>query len=121
MLRIGDFSKLAKISIKTLRYYDKIGLLHPSGYTDAGYRLYNDADLERLQHILLFRELEFPLKEIKQIMDSPSFDPTEALEQQIGRTDITAEERLAALRELKAVAEPPRTGRFRQQPDLLMC
>mgnify|MGYP002791882961 CR=1 FL=1 len=52
-------------------------------YTDAGYRLYDDADLERLQHILLFRELEFPLKDIKMIVNSPDFDRSKALEQQI--------------------------------------
>ena len=57
--------------------------MHPAGYTDAGYRLYDDTDLERLRHILLFRELEFPLKDIKAIINSPDFDRSKALEQQI--------------------------------------
>jgi len=70
MMTVNEVSKLAGVSIRTLQYYDKIGLLHPTGYTDAGYRLYDDADLERLQHILLFRELEFPLKDIKMIVTS---------------------------------------------------
>ena len=83
MMTIHEVSKLAGVSIRTLQYYDKIGLLHPTGYTDAGYRLYDDADLERLQHILLFRELEFPLKDIKAIINSPDFDRSTALEQQI--------------------------------------
>ena len=83
MMTIHEVSKLAGASIRTLQYYDKIGLLHPTGYTDAGYRLYDDADLERLQHILLFRELEFPLKDIKAIINSPDFDRSTALEQQI--------------------------------------
>lgn len=83
MMTVHEVSKLAGVSIRTLQYYDKIGLLHPTGYTDAGYRLYDDADLERLQHILLFRELEFPLKDIKDIMNSPDFDRGKALEQQI--------------------------------------
>ena len=83
MMTIHEVSKLAGVSIRTLQYYDKIGLLHPTGYTDAGYRLYDDADLERLQHILLFRELEFPLKDIKAIINSPDFDRNKALEQQI--------------------------------------
>lgn len=74
MMTVHEVSKLAGVSIRTLQYYDKIGLLHPTGYTDAGYRLYDDADLERLQHILLFRELEFPLKDIKAIINSPDFD-----------------------------------------------
>lgn len=83
MMTIHEVSILAGVSIRTLQYYDKIGLLHPAGYTEAGYRLYDDAELERLQHILLFRELEFPLKEIKTIMNSPDFDRGKALEQQI--------------------------------------
>ncbi|MCM1113485.1 MAG: MerR family transcriptional regulator [Muribaculum sp.] len=83
MMTVHEVGKLAGVSIRTLQYYDKIGLLHPTGYTDAGYRLYDDADLERLQHILLFRELEFPLKDIKAIINSPNFARGKALEQQI--------------------------------------
>ena len=88
MMTVHEVSKLAGVSIRTLQYYDKIGLLHPTGYTDAGYRLYDDADLERLQHILLFRELEFPLKDIKAIINSPDFDRSKALEQQIEKEHI---------------------------------
>jgi len=83
MMTIHEVSKLVGVSIRTLQYYDKIGLLHPAEYSDSGYRLYDDTDLERLQHILLFRELEFPLKDIKRIMESPDFDRSRALEQQI--------------------------------------
>ncbi|MDO4489007.1 MAG: MerR family transcriptional regulator [Eubacteriales bacterium] len=83
MMTVHEVSRLAGVSIRTLQYYDRIGLLHPSGYTDSGYRLYDDTDLERLQNILLFRELEFPLKDIKEIISSPDFDRGRALEQQI--------------------------------------
>ena len=83
MMTVNEVSKLAGVSIRTLQYYDKIGLLHPTGHTDAGYRLYDDTDLERLQHILLFRELEFSLKDIASIINSPDFDRSKALEQQI--------------------------------------
>ena len=83
MMTVHEVSKLAGVSIRTLQYYDKIGLLRPTGHTDAGYRLYDDANLERLQHILLFRELEFPLKDIGRILSSPNFDRKKALEQQI--------------------------------------
>ena len=83
MMTVHEASKLAGVSVRTLQYYDKIGLLCPSGYTDSGYRLYDDAALEKLQQILLFRELEFPLKEIKEILSSPDFDRNRALEQQI--------------------------------------
>lgn len=83
MMTVNEVSKLTGVSIRTLQYYDKIGLLNPTGYTQAGYRLYDDTALEKLQQILLFRELEFPLKDIKIIMESPSFDRSKALDQQI--------------------------------------
>ena len=83
MKTVNEVSKLTGVSIRTLQYYDKIGLLHPSKYTEAGYRLYDDASLETLQQILLFRELEFPLKDIKEIIGSLDFDRSKALEQQI--------------------------------------
>ena len=83
MKTVHEVSSLSGVSIRTLQYYDKIGLLRPTQYTDAGYRLYDDAALETLQQILLFRELEFPLKEIKQIISSPNFDRSKALAQQI--------------------------------------
>jgi DNA-binding transcriptional MerR regulator len=83
MFTVNEVSKIAGISIRTLQYYDKIGLLPPSGFTDSGYRLYNEDSLERLQTILLFRELEFPLKEIKEIIGNPDFDKEKALSEQI--------------------------------------
>lgn len=83
MMTVNEVSRLAGVSIRTLHYYDQIGLLHPSGITEAGYRLYDDTALERLQQILLFRELEFPLKEIGRIINDKDFDRNKALEQQI--------------------------------------
>ena len=83
MMTVNEVSKLTGVSIRTLQYYDTIGLLKPSEYTESGYRLYDDTVLERLQQILLFKELEFSLKEIKEIMDAPNFDREKALEQQI--------------------------------------
>ena len=83
MKTVHEVSQLAGVSIRTLQYYDTIGLLNPSSHSDAGYRLYDDNDLEKLQQILLFRELEFPLKEIKEIINRPDFNRSKALEQQI--------------------------------------
>ncbi|MDD6806961.1 MAG: MerR family transcriptional regulator [Oscillospiraceae bacterium] len=83
MMTVNEVSKLTGVSIRTLQYYDSIGLLKPTEYTDSGYRLYDDTVLERLQQILLFKELEFPLKEIKEIIDAKSFDKRKALDQQI--------------------------------------
>ena len=83
MMTVNEVSKLAGVSIRTLQYYDKIGLLKPAEYTESGYRLYDDTAIERLQQILLFKELEFPLKDIKEIVMSPDFDKKKALDQQI--------------------------------------
>ena len=83
MRTVNEVSKLTGISVRTLHHYDEIGLLKPTEVTEAGYRLYDDTALERLQHVLLFKELQFPLKDIKTILDSPDFDRNYALEQQI--------------------------------------
>lgn len=83
MQTVHEISKLTGVSIRTLHYYDEIGLLSPAQITDAGYRLYDDEALETLQLILLFRELKFSLKEIKAIINSSDFDRNKALEQQI--------------------------------------
>ncbi|NFM79735.1 MerR family transcriptional regulator [Clostridium botulinum] len=71
---------MAGISVRMLHHYDKIGLLDPESVSDAGYRLYSDENLDRLQQILFFKELNFPLQEIKIILDSPNFNKKEALE-----------------------------------------
>ena len=84
MKTVHEISELTGLSIRTLQYYDKIGLLKPAAYTDSGYRLYGESELETLQEIMLFRELEFPLKDIKRIIESPEYDRKKALEQQIG-------------------------------------
>ena len=83
MMSVKKISELTGISIRTLHYYDEIGLLKPTEISDSGYRYYDEKALERLQQILLFKELEFPLKEIKSIIDSPDYNREEALERQI--------------------------------------
>lgn len=83
MKTVKEVSRVTGVSVRTLHHYDAIGLLKPTRVTEAGYRLYDDTALRRLQTILLFRELQFPLKEIKEILDSPGFDSKEALAQQI--------------------------------------
>ena len=83
MKTVKEVSRITGVSVRTLHHYDAIGLLKPSKITESGYRLYDDTALQRLQAILFFRELEFPLQEIKAILDSLNFDPVEALESQI--------------------------------------
>jgi DNA-binding transcriptional MerR regulator len=79
---IGELAELAHVSVRTLHHYDAIGLLSPSDRTAAGYRLYRHADLEDLQHILLSRELDFPLDAIGRLLRDPLFDRTAALKAQ---------------------------------------
>ncbi|SIT84560.1 MerR family transcriptional regulator [Edaphobacillus lindanitolerans] len=77
--KVKEVADLAGISVRTLHHYDRIGLLTPRTVSDAGYRLYDEEDLDRLQQILFFRELGFPLRKIGEILDSPSYDRREAL------------------------------------------
>lgn len=79
-MRVKEVADLTGISVRTLHHYDEIGLLAPARITEAGYRLYSDANLETLQQILFFREIGLPLKKIKEIVEDPSFDRIEALE-----------------------------------------
>jgi DNA-binding transcriptional MerR regulator len=79
-MRVKEVADLAGISVRTLHHYDEIGLLVPDGVTEAGYRIYSEQNLEMLQQILFFRELGFPLKRIKEIINDPKFDRLEALE-----------------------------------------
>ena len=91
MMTVNEVSKLTGVSIRALQYYDKIGLLKPAEYTESGYRLYDDACLEKLHQILLFRELEFPLNDIKEIVNRSDFDKTKALQQQIELLELKKE------------------------------
>lgn len=88
MMTVHEVSALTGVSIRALHHYDKIGLLHPAGVSPAGYRLYDEDDLARLQCILLYRELQFPLKDIRDIMESPAFERGRALEQQIALLEL---------------------------------
>jgi len=80
--QIKELAKLAKVSVRTLHYYDEIGLLKPSSIGENGYRYYDQEALLRLQQIMLYRELDFKLKTIKQVLDSEDFDLIETLESQ---------------------------------------
>ena len=91
MLTVKKVSEIAGISVRTLQYYDKIGLLTPSQRSESGYRLYSESDLSTLKQILLFRELDFPLSDIKNIMQSPGFDRKKALDRQIELLEIRRE------------------------------
>jgi DNA-binding transcriptional MerR regulator len=77
---VSQLAKMAGVSVRTLHHYDQIGLLAPSARTGAGYRLYGEPELLRLQQILFFKELDMPLDEVRQILDDPGFEQVTALE-----------------------------------------
>ncbi len=85
---VQKLAQMASISVRTLHFYDKIGLLKPSYVKSTGYRYYEEKELIQLQQILFFRELEFSLKDIQQILSSPHFDPLEALQAQEKMLDL---------------------------------
>ena len=96
MMTVHEVSALTGVSIRTLRYYDRIGLLRPAERTEAGYRLYDGAALETLQQILLYRELAFPLGDIGAMLRDPAYDRDRALDRQIRLLELKRE-RLDAL------------------------
>lgn len=81
-LTVSQVARISGVSVRALHHYDEIGLLRPSGRSSAGYRLYTEADVERLQQVLFFRTLEFPLEEIARIMNDPDYDVGAALRSQ---------------------------------------
>ena len=91
MMTVHEVSELTGVSVRALHHYDELGLLKPAAVTEAGYRLYDESSLVRLQSILLFRELQFPLKDIGAILDSPTFDRNRALDQQIQLLELRKE------------------------------
>lgn len=78
-MRIGEVALLSGVTVRALHHYDKIGLLRPEGVTESGYRVYGTKELERLQQIMFFRELDFSLDEIGAILDAPDYDKNEVL------------------------------------------
>lgn len=81
-LKINEAAKLTGVTVRTLHYYDEIGLLKPSGVSETGYREYDMRDLEILQQIMFYRELDFPLSEIKELLKTPGYDKQQALKNQ---------------------------------------
>ncbi|MER5631812.1 MerR family transcriptional regulator [Streptomyces nitrosporeus] len=107
---VGQVSAFAGVTVRTLHHYDRTGLLSPSGRSRAGYRLYGDADLARLQQILFYRELGFPLDEIEALLEDPRADASERLRSRQSRLreEIARLQRLVGL--TQRAIEIQRTG-----------
>lgn len=100
--QVKDVARLTGVSVRTLHHYDAIRLLVPSGRTAAGYRLYTDADLLRLQQILIGRELGLPLEEIRRSLENPRFDRKTVLLDQRQRLRDRAHQTAAMIRAIDA-------------------
>ncbi|MGL4772217.1 MAG: MerR family transcriptional regulator [Clostridium sp.] len=100
--KIKEVAELVGISVRTLHHYDEIGLLEPEKTSPAGYRLYTDKNLEKLQQILFFKELDFSLKEIKEILENPKYNRKIALE---GQRELLIEKKKRLERIIMAVDE----------------
>ncbi|MGW0548429.1 MerR family transcriptional regulator [Streptomyces altiplanensis] len=98
---VGQVAGFAGVTVRTLHHYDGIGLLSPSGRSHAGHRRYDDADLDRLQQILFYRELGFPLDEVAALLDDPDADPQEHLR----RRHELLSGRIRKLQEMAAAVE----------------
>ncbi|MER5868273.1 MerR family transcriptional regulator [Streptomyces sp. NPDC002044] len=98
---VGQVAGFAGVTVRTLHHYDEIGLLSPSGRSQAGHRRYDDADLDRLQRVLFYRELGFPLDEVAVLLDDPESDPREHLRRQ----HVLLSDRIARLQQMATAVE----------------
>ena len=110
MRTIGEVAELAGVSVRTLRHYDELGLLQPSARSEAGYRLYEHADLDRLQEILIWRQLGFPLADIKAMLEAPGHDRAHAIRRQRELAERERERLIAVIRALDAALEAHEKG-----------
>lgn len=116
MYGVKDLSALSGVSVRTLHYYDKIGLLKPLNRTEAGYRYYGEQELFRLQQILFYKELDFPLKEIQELLDDPDFNLIDALkkhksalknrQERISTLLVTIDRTIKHIKEEKIMSKP---------------
>lgn len=119
--KVREVARVAGVSVRTLHYYDEIGLLVPSGRSAAGYRLYDDGDLLRLQQILIGRELGLTLEEIRKSLDDPRFDLAQALRKQRAELEARMERAAGMLRAVDralAALEQQRGGKEMKPEEL---
>jgi DNA-binding transcriptional MerR regulator len=118
-MTVGEVARLAGLTVRTLHHYDEIGLLVPAERASSGYRLYRRIEVERLQEVLLFRELGFGLEAIKEIVNRPGYDRTSALLRQRELLEAKAERLLEMISALDAVVESERQGMAMNNEEML--
>jgi MerR family transcriptional regulator, thiopeptide resistance regulator len=116
-LKVGDLAKQTGVSIRTLHYYDEIGLLSPSHRTEAGYRLYGEVDIGRLQQIISLRQLGFSLEEIRECLEQPSFSFDRVLQLHTNRLQEQIALAQKLLQRLQAIADTLNTNPNRASPN----
>ncbi|MCZ8517739.1 MerR family transcriptional regulator [Paenibacillus filicis] len=102
--KVGELAKMAGITIRTLRFYDQIGLFSPSGYSPSGYRLYTEKDISRLQQILSLKELGLSLEQIKVVMSGDQLSLLDIVTLQIDRLKENIRMQQKLLHELENVS-----------------
>ncbi|VTR62806.1 MerR family transcriptional regulator [Actinobacillus pleuropneumoniae] len=103
--KVGDLAKLTGLTVRTLRFYDQIGLFSPSGQTESGHRLYNESDLSRLHQILSLKELGLSLEEIKLALNGERISPLEIVELQIDQIKEQIKRQQKLLEQLRYVSK----------------
>jgi MerR family transcriptional regulator, thiopeptide resistance regulator len=112
---VSDFAEKAGITVRTLHHYDRLGLLKPSGRTEAGYRLYGERDFVRLQQIVTLKFIGLPLKQIKDLLDQRDLDLKSTLHMQ---RRLLMEKRLQVEAAIQAIEEAERSLKSGIEPDL---
>lgn len=116
--KVGDLAKLTGLTVRTLRFYDQIGLFSPSGYSDIGHRLYNEADIKQLHQILSLKDLGLSLEEIQSVLKGQTYTPSDIVDIQIQRLRKNIKTQQKLLAELERVSElmnrqePPSVDEF---------
>ncbi len=110
MLKIGELAKRTGLSVRTLRHYDEIGLLTPSGRTEAGYRLYSMQDVKRLQHILSLKQLGFSLKKITEVLSAETLSLSQTINEQIQLVEKNVQSQTALLQQLNSLKDKFSSG-----------
>ncbi len=116
--KVGDLAKLTGLTVRTLRFYDQIGLFSPSGHSDSGHRLYNEADIKLLNQILSLKDLGLSLEEIRSVFKERTYTPSDIVAIQIERIRKNIKIQQKLLAELERIAErmnrqePPSVDEF---------